>query len=109
FSEATQKRRSCRLGRKRRRVLLLACETLLPVRTALPVTWQTRLMLRLLGQDWPPMARVASAPRLRPGRGRCDAGGVAGAPPGPGDRIPGSGPMGQVRSEPRIMPFRAGA
>src|SRR6478609_4646542 len=42
FSLATQKRRSCRLGRKRRRVLLLACETLLPVCTPLPVTWHTR-------------------------------------------------------------------
>src|SRR3546814_4159447 len=35
FSLATQKRRSCRLGRKRRRVLLLACETLLPLITRL--------------------------------------------------------------------------
>src|SRR6476619_6273194 len=42
FSLATQKRRSCRLGRKRRRVLLLACETLLPVCTRLPDTWHTR-------------------------------------------------------------------
>src|SRR5690606_37443918 len=42
FSLATQKRRSCRFGWKRRRVLLLACETLLPVCTFLPETWQTR-------------------------------------------------------------------
>src|SRR5579883_1762994 len=33
---------SCRLGRKRRRVLLLAWLTLLPVRTPLPVIWQRR-------------------------------------------------------------------
>ena len=33
FSEATQKRRSWRLGWKRRRVLRLECETLLPVAT----------------------------------------------------------------------------
>src|SRR5688572_2765595 len=42
FSEATQKRRSWRFGRKRRRVLFMACETLLPVVVRLPVTWHTR-------------------------------------------------------------------
>src|SRR5688500_13114689 len=42
FSLATQNRRSCRLGRKRRRVLFMACETLLPVVVRLPVTWHTR-------------------------------------------------------------------
>ncbi len=42
FSLATQKRRLCRFGKKRRRVLLLAWETLLPVCTRLPVTWHTR-------------------------------------------------------------------
>src|SRR5690606_20864801 len=41
FSEATQKRRSWRFGWKRRRVLRLECETLLPVVVRLPVTWQT--------------------------------------------------------------------
>src|SRR6185437_7923251 len=44
FSLATQNRRSCRLGSQRRRVLLLACETLLPVVAPLPVTWHTRAM-----------------------------------------------------------------
>ncbi len=38
FSLSTQKRRRCRLGRKRRLVLLLACETLLPTIGAFPVT-----------------------------------------------------------------------
>src|SRR5574339_1048660 len=42
FSLATQKRRSWRFGRKRRRVLFMACETLLPVVVRLPVTWHTR-------------------------------------------------------------------
>src|SRR3546814_6729984 len=37
FSLSTQNRRDCRLGRKRRLVLLLACETLLPVIGPLPV------------------------------------------------------------------------
>src|SRR5690606_40152551 len=49
FSLATQNRRSCRFGRKRRRVLLLAWETLLPVCTPLPVTWQTRDITHLDG------------------------------------------------------------
>src|SRR5690606_39277310 len=47
FSGATQKRRSWRLGRKRRRVLFIACETLLPLAVRLPVTWQTRDMVHL--------------------------------------------------------------
>src|SRR5690606_7391302 len=47
FSDATQKRRSWRLGMKRRRVLFIACETLLPVVVRLPVTWQTRDMVHL--------------------------------------------------------------
>src|SRR5690606_41115958 len=45
FSLSTQNRRDCRLGKKRRLVLLLACETLLPVRGPLPVTWHTRAMI----------------------------------------------------------------
>src|SRR5690606_35647689 len=75
-SLATQKRRSCRFGRKRRRVLLLACETLLPVCTPLPVTWHTRDMFELLGAHhrrclWAaPVAREPSAPpRGRSGSG----------------------------------------
>ncbi len=57
FSLGTQKRRSCRFGSQRRRVLLLAWETLLPDWKLLPVTWQTLDMLNLvilgaaLGQD----------------------------------------------------------
>jgi hypothetical protein len=44
FSLATQKRRSWMFGWNLRRVALLACETLLPLITLLPVTWQIRLM-----------------------------------------------------------------
>lgn len=47
FSSSTQRRRFCRLGRKRRRVLLLACETLFPVVGRLPVTSQTLDMILL--------------------------------------------------------------
>src|SRR5690606_29897292 len=65
FSEATQKRRSCRLGRKRRRVLLLACETLLPVCTPLPVTWQTRDIRTSEGLV-SPIARETAAPPAMP-------------------------------------------
>src|SRR5687768_6318920 len=36
-SLSTQKRCTCRLGRKRRRRLLLACDTVLPVNGPLPV------------------------------------------------------------------------
>src|SRR5690606_26812566 len=63
FSLATQKRRSCRLGRKRRRVLLLACETLLPVCTPLPVTWHTRDITHLERMWVAPVARGPSASR----------------------------------------------
>src|SRR5688500_4266456 len=94
FSLATQKRRSCRFGRKRRRVLLFACETLLPVCTPLPVTWHTRDITHL---DWCwvlSLARRASAtlqevpwdrgtrsePRIMPaGRGPDNPRGGAGA------------------------------
>src|SRR5690606_18810661 len=48
FSLSTQKRRDCRLGRKRRLVLLLACETWLPTIGPLPVTWHTRAMVHPL-------------------------------------------------------------
>src|SRR5277367_6406152 len=40
---------SCRLGRKRRRVLLLAWLTLLPLSTPLPVIWQRR---DIFGAPW---------------------------------------------------------
>src|SRR5262245_16392413 len=43
-SASSQKRWVCRLGRKRRRFLLLAWETRLPTATLLPVTSQTRLI-----------------------------------------------------------------
>src|ERR1700679_70828 len=42
FSDSSQKRWLCRFGRKRRRVLLFACETRLPEVGPLPVTSQTR-------------------------------------------------------------------
>ena len=45
FSVGTQKRFTCKLGSKRRRVLLLACETLLPDMGLLPVTAQTFAMI----------------------------------------------------------------
>ena len=47
FSLSTQKRRHCKLGKKRRLVLLLACDTLLPDIGRLPVTLQTRAMVSL--------------------------------------------------------------
>ncbi len=47
FSLSTQKRRDCKLGKKRRLVLLLACDTLLPDIGRLPVTLQTRAMVSL--------------------------------------------------------------
>src|SRR6478735_12816782 len=56
FSEATQKRRSWMFGCHLRRVALLACETLLPLCTRLPVTWQIRLMVL------PRYRRVAHGP-----------------------------------------------
>src|SRR5579871_1714412 len=43
-SDSSQKRWLCRLGRKRRRLRLFACETVLPVFGRFPVTWQTRDM-----------------------------------------------------------------
>src|SRR6185295_7175074 len=42
FSPSSQKRCVCRFGRKRRRRLLLACETRLPTAGFLPVISQTR-------------------------------------------------------------------
>ena len=47
FSLSTQKRRDCKLGKKRRLVLLLACDTLLPDIGRLPVTLQTFAMMGL--------------------------------------------------------------
>jgi hypothetical protein len=41
FSSATQIRFFCKFGKKRRRVLLFACDTLFPYCTVLPVSWQT--------------------------------------------------------------------
>src|SRR5215469_6333460 len=77
FSLGTQNRRSCRFGNQRRRVLLLACETLLPVCTPFPVTWHTRAMMTSVFVLFEravhrPLARAISAQR------RCaprDAGG----------------------------------
>jgi hypothetical protein len=46
-STSDQNEVSCRLGRKRRRVLLLAWLTLLPVRTPLPVMPQRRAMAKI--------------------------------------------------------------
>src|SRR5205814_10647183 len=48
FSVSTQKRCVCRLGRKRRRFLLLAWETRLPAAGFLPVISQTRDILSTL-------------------------------------------------------------
>src|SRR6202007_1814387 len=48
FSDSTKIRRFCKLGRKRRFVLLLAWETLLPTIGPLPVTWQTRAIAHSL-------------------------------------------------------------
>src|SRR3954467_10969075 len=48
FSDSTKIRRFCRFGRKRRFVLLLAWETLLPTIGPFPVTWQTRAIAHSL-------------------------------------------------------------
>src|SRR3546814_61695 len=48
FSDSTKMRRFCRLGKKRRFVLLFAWETLLPTIGPFPVTWQTRAIFVLL-------------------------------------------------------------
>lgn len=40
FFSSSQMRLFCTFGRKRRRVLLFACETLLPYMTVVPVSWQ---------------------------------------------------------------------
>src|SRR5690606_4348304 len=45
-SDSSQNRLLCRFGRKRRLVLLLAGDTLLPVMGRLPVTWQTLDMVQ---------------------------------------------------------------
>src|ERR1700722_3578854 len=64
FSVATQKRRSCRFGSQRRRVLLLACDTLLPDCARLPGTWQTVAIVRTSIMNGPPLARAVSAQRM---------------------------------------------
>ena len=45
FSDSTQNLCACKLGRKRRRVLLFACDTLFPETGFLPVTWHIRDMV----------------------------------------------------------------
>src|ERR1700684_4082462 len=50
FSDSSQNRWLCKLGRNRRRLRLFACETVLPVLGPLPVTWQTRDMAKPLRQ-----------------------------------------------------------
>src|SRR3569832_704503 len=60
FSLGTQKRRSCRFGSQRRRVLLFACDTLLPDCARLPVTWQT-FAIRTSSDRLPPLARTDAA------------------------------------------------
>src|SRR5690606_41494390 len=88
WSEASQMRRSCGLGRNRRRVLLLACETLLPVCTLLPVTWQTRDIRTSKGLV-SPIARETAAPRPGPrGLAERDAGRGSTARAAPA-RVPG--------------------
>src|SRR5258706_1881132 len=62
FSLGTQKRRSCRFGSHLRRVLLLACDTLLPDSARLPVTWQTFAIRTSLDSDCRPWPG-----RMRPG------------------------------------------
>src|SRR5471032_755218 len=71
FSLGTQKRRSCRFGSQRRRVLLLACDTLLPDCARLPVTWQTLAIVRTSIMNGPPLARAVSAQRKTAGYFRC--------------------------------------
>src|SRR5690606_29021332 len=73
LSLSTQKRRRCRLGRKRRLVLLLACETWWPTMGPLPVIWQTRAMARslALGCGWGGRARGRETdPGELPDRGK---------------------------------------
>src|SRR5690606_37734768 len=62
FSRATQKRRSCRFGMRRRRVLFMACETLFPVVVRLPVTWHTRAITHLVEFDWTPLGQGSGGP-----------------------------------------------
>src|SRR2546430_16100549 len=63
FSVSTQKRCVCRLGRNRRRFLLLAWEALFPTPGFLPVTSQTR-DIRLTLRDFSDLGsrRVPSVP-----------------------------------------------
>src|SRR5882762_2846701 len=87
FSVSTQKRCVCRLGRKRRRVLLLAWETRFPTAGFLPVTSQTR-DIRLTLRDFSSLEieEVPPEPRFIPARRRDHklsrfAGGAGGAQP----------------------------
>src|SRR5690554_359011 len=90
FSLATQNRRSCRFGMKRRRVLFIACDTLLPVVVRLPVTWQTRDIAHLEVFMVPPLAREAAAPtNAGLAAGACHAMRVRIAAWGRRDRVPG--------------------
>src|SRR5579883_1370871 len=68
FSLGTQKRRSCRFGSQRRRVLLLACDTLLPDCARLPVTWHTLATAYSSIGERLPLARAESARPVFPGR-----------------------------------------
>src|SRR5690606_20490151 len=95
FSLATQKRRSCRFGMKRRRVLFMACETLLPVVVRLPVTWHTRAITHLVefvGASLGQGSGGPAVPRMRTAR---DAGT---SPPGGGAGT--GGPESRVREPP---------
>src|ERR1700744_585679 len=64
FSDSDQNRWLCKLGRKRRRLRLFACETVLPVLGPLPVTWQTRDMAKPLNLE------ALGEPRFIPGCAR---------------------------------------
>src|SRR4051794_20293823 len=75
FSLSTQKRRFCRLGRKRRFVLLFACDTWLPPMGFLPVTAQTRDIellrkrRRKLYPDWRRRPTTQTTPSQQPALG----------------------------------------
>src|SRR5689334_13352558 len=66
-SLSTQMRRYCRFGRKRRRVLLLAWDTLFPSMGFLPVIWQTRDMESSGIQERRGFYRVFSTDSSHPG------------------------------------------
>src|SRR5471030_831654 len=64
FSDSSQNRWVCKLGRNRRRLRLFACETVLPVLGPLPVTWQTRDIV-----DTPDTGKESAAALYTRGRG----------------------------------------